>query len=216
MSHVAVKICGVRTDDALAAALEGGAAYVGFVFYPPSPRAIAPKAAAALATRAAGRARRVGLLVDASDDEIAAVLADAELDMLQLHGHETPERVREARARFGLPVIKAVPVAGPDDIARAAAFRGVADMLLFDAKPPDRADALPGGNAAAFDWRLLADAPPDGDWMLSGGLTPQNVGQAIATARPPAVDVSSGVEVRRGEKDPALIRQFLAAAAAGG
>ncbi len=215
MHTIEVKICGLKDMLALAAALDGDADYVGFVFFPPSPRAVTAAAAAPLAAAAAGRARRVGLFVNASDIEIAAVLADVGLDMLQLHGHETPERARATRERFGLPVIKALPIATAADLAAAAAWRTSADMLLFDAKPPARPDALPGGNAETFDWDLLADAPPPDRWMLSGGLTPENVQEAIRRAAPPAVDVSSGVERRRGEKDPARIAAFLAAVRTG-
>ena len=211
MSDVQTKICGIRDEAALAAAVDGGAAYVGFVFFPPSPRAIEPKAAGLLAASADGRVQRVGLFVDATDVQIAATLADVDLDALQLHGGETPRRARDVKARFGLPVIKALPIAGAEDVAAAAEWRDSADILLFDAKPPNREDALPGGNAETFDWDLLKDASLSGPWMLSGGLTPENVGHAIAQAKPPIVDVSSGVEVRRGEKGPALIRAFLEA-----
>lgn len=211
MAKIDCKICGLKDAAALAAALDGGAAYVGFMFYPPSPRAIGPAVAKPLAAAAAGKTCRVGLFVDPTDVEIASVLGDVDLDMLQLHGAETPERTHQVKARFGLPVIKAAPVATAADLVAADAWRAAADVMLYDAKPPVRPDALPGGNAHSFDWRLLADAPPAGDWMLSGGLTPENVGAAIAVARPPAVDVSSGVERSRGVKDPDRIRAFLAA-----
>jgi len=212
MAHMRIKICGLKEPTALEAALTAGADYVGFVFFPPSPRAVTPLAAAPLAAAAAGRARRVGLFVDATDDAIAEVLKQVALDDLQLHGDETPERTAAVRARFGLPVIKARPIGSADDLAAANAWRDAADILLFDAKPPKRPDALPGGNAMSFDWDLLAAAPPAGDWMLSGGLTPENVAEASARAAPPALDVSSGVERARGEKDPARIRAFIQAA----
>lgn len=214
MSRIDVKICGIRDAPGLAAALDGGAAYVGFVFFPPSPRAIMPHAAAEFAESTGSRAHRVGLIVNASDQEIADILAATPLDMLQLHGAESPERTADVRARFGLPVIKALPIAGPEDLAATEAYRPVADILLFDAKPPARPDALPGGNALSFDWTLLADSPPTGPWMLSGGLTPDSVAGAIEISGANAVDVSSGVERTRGQKDPDLIRAFLQAAIA--
>lgn len=207
-----VKICGIREETALAAALAGGAAYVGFVFFPPSPRAVTATEAAPLAALAEGRARRVGLFVDASDRAIAATLSAVDLDMLQLHGHETPERVQAVRERFGLPTIKACPIATAADLVAAGAWRASADMLLFDARPPQRPDALPGGNAESFDWDLMTADPPAGPWMLSGGLTPANVVAAVRRSGAGAVDVSSGVERVRGEKDPQLIADFLAAA----
>lgn len=212
MARIDVKICGLKDEAGLAAALAGGAAYVGFVFYPPSPRAIAPIAAEPLAAAAAGLAKRVGLIVNASDIEIATILAATPLDILQLHGDETTERTRQIRARFGLPVIKATPIATALDLTAANAWRDCADMLLFDAKPPAKEGALPGGNARAFDWSLLAAAQPVGPWMLSGGLTPENVVEAIHMTGATAVDVSSGVERTRGEKDPARIAAFLKAA----
>lgn len=213
---VKTKICGLKDRAAQEAALDGGAAYVGYVFYPPSPRAVDVAQAAALGAMVEGRAKRVGLFVDADDDAIARVLDAAPLDLLQLHGHESVDRVAAVKARFGLPAIKAAPVATAADVTAANAWRDVADILLFDAKPPRRPDALPGGNALAFDWGLLAAAPPRGAWMLSGGLDPNNVAAAIRACRPPAVDVSSGVERARGEKDPARIKAFLAAVSAVG
>jgi len=213
--RVEAKICGVSSRDALDAAAEGGARYVGFVFYPPSPRSLTPEAAGDLARSAPAGILRIGLFVDADDATIQAVLAAAPLDMLQFHGKESPARVAAAKARFGLPVMKAIPVAAADDLAVAAAFFGVADRLLFDAKPPkDMKGALPGGNALSFDWELLAGRVWPLPWMLSGGLDADNVGRAIRIARPPAVDVSSGVESAPGRKDPDRIRAFLRAVAA--
>lgn len=209
MADIEAKICGIRDDAALEAAIEGGAAFVGFVFYPPSPRAVTPSVAATLSERAGGRVKRVGLIVNATDIEIATILAKTPLDYLQLHGGETPDRVAVIRARFDLPVIKALPISTAKDVAGAAAYQDIADILLFDAKPPNHPNALPGGNAISFDWSLLADNPSPGRWMLSGGLTQQNVAAAIAQSCARAVDVSSGVERARGEKDPALIRAFL-------
>lgn len=212
---VETKICGINTPAALDAAVCNGAAYVGFVFYPPSPRALTPEAAAPLAHAAAGAVRRVGLFVDADDSTIACTLALAPLDLLQLHGRETPARVRAVRERFGLPVMKAVPVAGPEDIEAAGAYLAAADLLLFDAKPPrDMKGALPGGNALSFDWQLLAGRRWPLPWMLSGGLTAENVAEAVRISGARAVDVSSGVEERPGRKDPARISAFLRRTAA--
>lgn len=212
MSVVAAKICGIRDPEALEAALAAGAAYIGFVFFPPSPRAVTPAEAAALSEQVGRRAIRVGLIVNATDVDIATILAETPLDMLQLHGSETPERTAAVRRRFGLPVIKALPIATAADVTSAASYRDAADILLFDAKPPNRPDALPGGNAESFDWTLLADNPPSGEWMLSGGLTASNVAEAIQMSGAHAVDVSSGVERSRGKKDPAMIEAFLKAA----
>jgi phosphoribosylanthranilate isomerase len=209
---VAVKICGLGSEEAIAAAVAGGAAYVGFVFYPPSPRAVDAARAARLCAAVPAGVRRVGLFVDADDAAIGAVLDQAPLDMLQFHGRETPQRVAEATALFGRPVIKAVSVAAPEDALAAARYEDVADMLLFDAKPPRRADALPGGNGLAFDWRLIAGRQWRLPWMLSGGLTAALLPEAVRISGARAVDVSSGVERRPGDKDPGKIREFLAAA----
>jgi phosphoribosylanthranilate isomerase len=207
---VKAKICGISTPDALDAALAGGACYVGLVFYPRSPRAVTPEQAAPLARAAEGRAIRTALFVDADDETIARTLAVVPVDLLQLHGREDPARVREVRARFGLPVMKAVPIAGPDDLALAEAYADAADRLLFDAKPPaTMTNALPGGNALSFDWTLLAGRRWPIPWMLSGGLTPDNVAEAVRISGAAAVDVSSGVEERPGRKDPRRIAAFL-------
>jgi phosphoribosylanthranilate isomerase len=209
---VAAKICGISGEEAVAAAAAGGAAYVGFVFYPPSPRAVNAERAAQLCAALPGGVQRVGLFVDADDRAIAAVLDRASLDLLQFHGHETPERVAEAKARFRVPVMKVVAVAGPEDVAAASRYEDVADMLLFDAKPPRRADALPGGNGLAFDWQLIAGREWKLPWMLSGGLNAALLPEAVRISGASAVDVSSGVERRPGDKDPAKIREFLAVA----
>ncbi|MBV9079180.1 MAG: phosphoribosylanthranilate isomerase [Methylobacteriaceae bacterium] len=208
-----VKICGVTDPAALAAALTAGADMVGFVSFPPSPRHLALDEAAALAAAARGRARRVLLLVDPSDAELDAAVAAIAPDLLQLHGHETPERLAAVRRRTGLPVAKAVGIAGPDDLAAVAAFRAVADRILLDAKAPAGA-TRPGGNGAAFDWTLLRGAELGPGAMLSGGLDPGNVAAAIAATGLRAVDVSSGVESRPGVKDPAKIAAFVAASRA--
>ena len=206
---VAAKICGISTEEAVAAAAAGGAAYVGLNFYPPSPRSLRAERAAQLCASVPAGIRRVGLFVDADDATIAAVLDRAPLDLLQFHGHETPERVAEAKAHFRLPVIKAVAIAGPEDVAAASRYEEVADMLLFDAKPPHRADALPGGNGLAFDWQLIAGREWKLPWMLSGGLNAALLPEAVRISGAGAVDVSSGVEHRPGHKDPAKIREFL-------
>ncbi len=207
-----VKICGLRTLETLQAALEAGADYVGLVIFPPSPRNVDIEAAAALAAHARGRAKVVALLVDADDALLARVADEIRPDLVQLHGDETPERVREIRSRRGIPVIKAIKVATASDAAQALAFKASADLILFDAKPPPHA-TRPGGHGTAFDWSLLDSVKADiGPFMLSGGLDAQNVVEAIQATGAPIVDVSSGVEIRRGEKSPDLIRRFLQAA----
>jgi phosphoribosylanthranilate isomerase len=211
---VAAKICGLSSEAAVTAAVAGGAAYLGFVFYPPSPRAVTAAETARLCAAVPAVTARVGLFVDAEDEMIAAVLATAPIDFLQFHGSESPDRVAEARARFGRKMIKAVPIATPDDLVRAAEHEQAADVLLFDAKPPSRPDALPGGNGLAFDWRLIAGRSWRRPWMLSGGLTAALLPEAVRISRAACVDVSSGVENRLGKKDPDKIRTFLAAARA--
>lgn len=209
---VAAKICGLSSEEAVTAAVAGGAAYLGFVFYPPSPRAVTPQRSARLCEAVPAEVRRVALFVDADDQTIEAVLAAAPIDMLQFHGHESPERIAEARLRFDRPVMKAVAIAGPEDVTAAARYEDAADRLLFDAKPPRRSDALPGGNGLAFDWGLIAGRKWHLPWMLSGGLTAELLPEAVRISRAVAVDVSSGVESRPGVKDPGKIRAFLAAA----
>jgi len=201
---VLTKICGVSTPEAADAAVRGGAAFVGFVFFARSPRYVTPRRAAELA--GAIRLRKVGLFVDADDAAIDAALPA--LDLLQLHGRETPERVLAVKARTGRPVIKAVPLAVAADVLAARAFEPVADWLLFDAKPPPGAP-LPGGNGVPFDWTLLAGTAWSKPWLLSGGLTPDNVEAAVRASGATAVDVSSGVESAAGRKDPARIAAFL-------
>jgi len=211
---IAVKICGLSTAAAVEAAVAGGARWVGFNFYPPSPRAVTPQQAAALCALVPPQVRRVGLFVDADDAAIDAALAAAPLELLQFHGRESAERVAEVRVRFGREVIKAVPLAGPEDIAAAGRYEDVADLLLFDAKPPRRADALPGGNGLAFDWSLLVGTQWRRPWMLSGGLNAALLPEAVRISGSAAVDVSSGVETRPGMKNIAKIREFLAVAGA--
>lgn len=210
-----VKICGLSTAESVAAAVEGGADFLGFVFYPRSPRNVTPDQAADLTKPVPASVRTVALTVDAEDALLETIVATMRPGLLQLHGHETPQRVADIRARFGTPVMKVLSVAGAADIAKAGAYEKVADMLMFDAKPPkEMKDALPGGNALSFDWRLLAGARFGKPWLLAGGLTPDNVAEAIRTSGAPGVDVSSGVEDAPGRKSIKLIRAFLKAAKA--
>jgi len=210
---VAAKICGLSSEAAIDAAIAGGAAYVGFVFYPPSPRAVTPSRAGELCKLVPADVQRVALFVDADDAAIAAVLDAAPIDILQFHGAESAERVADAKRRFSRRVMKAISVVGPDDVAAASLYEDVADLLLFDAKPPRRADALPGGNGLAFDWQLIAGCRWKLPWMLSGGLTAALLPEAVSVSGARAVDVSSGVEIAPGQKDITKIRAFLAAAA---
>ncbi len=208
------KICGINSPDALEAAVDGGARYVGFVFYAPSPRFITPVQAVMIVAPAPADVKKVGLFVDAEDGAIQETLDACPLDMLQFHGAESPERVMEAKETFGLPVIKAIKLAGPDDLFVAGDYLGTADMLLFDAKPPDEMEgALPGGNALAFDWELLSGAQWPCPWLLSGGLNTDNLAEAVEITGAAMVDVSSGVEDAPGHKDPERITAFLEAVA---
>jgi phosphoribosylanthranilate isomerase len=210
---VHTKICGLNDAEGLRAALEGGARYVGFVFYPPSPRCVSPSLAAELARMVPTGVRVVGLFVAPTDAQLDHVIGQVPLDYLQLHDDEPPERLVHIRRRFALPVIKAVRVETAADLTRAEAFTDCADMLLFDAKPPATATALPGGNGRAFDWHLLAGRSWSRPWMLSGGLEAGTLAEAVAVSGARLVDVSSGVEDRPGHKDPGRIRAFLATAA---
>lgn len=207
-----VKICGLKTDAAVAAACDGGASHIGFIFYPPSPRAVSPEQSGDIARTAPAFVRRVAVFVDPSDDEIAAVIAALAPDILQLHGTESPERVAEIKRRFALPVMKAIRVSGAGDIDAAAPYEGIADFLLFDAKPPkDARGMLPGGNGLAFDWTLLKAFKGATPWFLSGGLDLGNIDEALDISGARAVDVSSGVEDRPGVKNPKKISAFLGA-----
>jgi phosphoribosylanthranilate isomerase len=208
---IRVKICGLREPAHVDAAVRGGAAYVGFVFFPKSPRNLSLAEAAPHAAAVPPGVAKVALTVDADDAGFDALLSEVPVDMLQLHGHESPERVAAVKARFGLPVMKAVGVAGEEDLPALDEFGRVADQLLVDAKPPKDAD-LPGGNGLAFDWRLIAGRRWPVPWMLAGGLTPGNVAEAIRLTGARQVDVSSGVESAPGVKDPARIAAFLTAA----
>jgi phosphoribosylanthranilate isomerase len=205
-----VKICGLRTPEALDAALEAGVDFTGFVFFPASPRHVEFDEARALGARVAGRSQKVALTVDADDTTFAAIVEALKPDMLQLHGKEPPERLTALRARFGLPLMKALPVETAADLAAARAYAGVADWLLFDARAPKEA-TRPGGLGRPFDWALLKALDPGLPFMLSGGLEPGNVGRALEITRAPAVDVSSGVESVPGVKDPSRIWAFVRA-----
>jgi len=205
-----VKICGLSSIDALNAALECGARYIGLVFYPRSPRHLALAHASALARRARDRAEIVALTVDASDQDLDAIREAVAPDWIQAHGNESPARTAMLKSYARRGVIKALGVARAEDLAQAAAFEAAADMLMFDAKPA--VSALPGGNAQAFDWTILSGRRFSRPWMLAGGLTPDNVAEAIHISGAALVDVSSGVESAPGLKDAAKIRSFLAAA----
>ncbi len=208
-----VKICGLKTPEALDVALESGADMVGFVFFAPSPRNLALEAARALGGRVQDRAGKVALTVDASDDTLTAIVEALKPDMLQLHGIELPERVAELRKRFGLPVMKALPIAERKDIARIDLYKKTSDRLLFDARAPQDA-TRPGGLGLPFDWGLLKGIDPGIPFMLSGGLDAGNVAEALRVTRAGGVDVSSGVERAPGKKDPDKIRAFIRAARA--
>jgi phosphoribosylanthranilate isomerase len=210
---VAVKICGLGTAEATAAAVNHGARYVGFVFYGPSRRNLTPLLAGALAAIVPAGIIKVGLFVDADDEEIAAVLERAPLDLLQFHGKESPARVSAVKRRFGKPVMKAIPIAAATDLAAAQRYFGAADRLLFDAKPPKDA-TVPGGNGLVFDWELLGIRRWPLPWMLSGGLTMENLADAVRITHADVVDVSSGVESAPGIKDADKIAAFLARARA--
>lgn len=208
-----VKICGLITADTLRAAVEAGARYVGFMFYPRSPRNISAQDAGALALIVPQGVRKVGVFVDPTDEALAEVLRAVPLDVIQLHGKEAPERVAEIRARTGKPVFKAIAIEGPEDVALAHTYEDSADFLLFDAKPPKAMpSALPGGNGLAFDWKLIAGETWKRGWILSGGLTADNVADAVEQSGATFVDVSSGVEDQPGIKNPAKIEAFIKAA----
>ena len=209
MTSVAIKICGITTAEALETAIEARADYVGFNFYAPSPRNLRLKEAAELGARTAGRIVKVGVFVDAEDQVIGDAIAAAGLDAVQLHGAETPKRLAELKSRFGLPLWKALPISAGRDVGLATAYQDVADFILFDAKTPK--GALPGGMGLAFDWSLLALYRGGTPWGVAGGLTPDNVAEAIAVTRAPLVDTSSGVESAPGVKDVDRIRAFCAA-----
>jgi phosphoribosylanthranilate isomerase len=207
-----VKICGLKDPVSVRAAVDGGAAMVGFVFFPPSPRSITAAGQAELSGAVPDGILKIGLVVNPEDAFLKDLLATARLDMLQLHGLENPERVGEIRERFGLPVMKAVAIAGPKDIVLAHDYEGVTDRLLFDARPPKGA-SRPGGNAQVFDWTLLRDQVWQKPWLLAGGLRADNLVEAVRTSGAAAVDISSGVEDSPGMKNPDKISAFLEVAA---
>jgi len=211
---VTVKICGITDVDALEAAVTGGAEMVGFVFYPPSPRAVRPEIVADFVDILPDETEVVGLFVDADDSTLDTVLSHVRLDLIQCHGAETPERVEAIRLEYGLPVMKAISIETALDFDTVQAYLDVADRLLFDTKPPKGA-ALPGGNAISFDWALLSGRKFPLPWMLAGGLDAGNVAEAIRISGAKAVDVSSGVELAPGKKDPAKIQAFIKAAKGG-
>jgi phosphoribosylanthranilate isomerase len=213
MTPLVVKICGLSTPEALDAALDAGADMVGFVFFAPSPRYISLDTARALSARVKDRAQKVALTVDADDLVLAQIIDALRPDVLQLHGHETPERVAAVKQRFGLPVMKALAIETRADLAAIAPYTTIADRLLFDARPP-RDATRPGGLGKPFDWRLLENLDLSIPFMLSGGLNADNVAEAIRLTRAPGVDVSSGVERAPGVKDSDKIRAFVRAARA--
>ncbi len=209
-----IKICGLKTPQTIAAALDGGATHIGFIFFPKSPRNITPTDAGHLRQVAHGRAQVVAVTVDADDADDADdatlddIVAQVKPDMLQLHGHETPERVNLVKQRYGLPVIKAFALRDAADLAAITPYKGIADRFLFDAKPPKGAE-LPGGNGVSFDWSLLDALDGNVDYMLSGGLNAGNIVEALQTTHAPGIDISSGVERAPGEKDVRLIEEFF-------
>ena len=206
----AIKICGLSTPETLAVALDEGAAMVGFIFFPKSPRNVTPELAATMRKAAIGRAEAVAVTVDANDSALDTIVTTMQPDWLQLHGHETPDRVRDVKAQYGLPVMKAFSVREAGDLNAIRPYLGIADRMLFDAKAP-KGSELPGGNGVSFDWNLLAALDPGLDYMLSGGLNAGNVREALAITKAPGLDVSSGVESAPGIKDTGLIREFFAA-----
>lgn len=208
-----IKICGLKTEAALASAIDGGASHVGFIFFPKSPRNVTPQEAGRLRALARGRAKAVAVTVDADDAFLDAIVDAMQPDMLQLHGSENPERVAQVKARHALPVMKAFAIHDASDLARIGPYRGIANRFLFDAKPPPGSE-LPGGNGVRFDWTILAGLDAGVDYMLSGGLDAANIAEALRLANPPGIDISSGVESEPGVKDTALIEAFFKAVAA--
>ena len=200
-----VKICGLSTPETMTAAIENGADFIGLVFYPPSPRHVEIEVAKYLTSQVPDNTEIVGLFVNPNDQTLLEVLNDVPLSMIQLHGGERPERVREIKKIFGLPVMKSISIESAADLGKAVEYEEVADWLLFDAK----GEELPGGNGIAFDWNILKDYSGPKPWMLAGGLTPDNVADALAILSPDAVDVSSGVESAPGQKDADKIESFL-------
>lgn len=207
-----IKICGLKTEEAVERAVARGASHIGFIFFPKSPRNIEPAAAAELADRVRGQVKIVAVTVDADTDDLDEIVDQLKPDMLQLHGSESPERLLMLKAMYGLPLIKAFSIRDAQDLARIDPYIGVADRFLFDAKPP-KGSELPGGNGVSFDWRLLQSLDGSVDYMLSGGLNKDNVASALALTGARAIDVSSGVESAPGIKDVGLIDAFFDAVA---
>lgn len=209
MATLQVKICGVKTREAVEAAVTGGAAFIGFNFFRPSPRYVTPEAAGQLAALVPPQVKKVAVLADPAADELQKIFAHFKPDMLQLHGKEPPHRVQELKERYRLPIIKALPIAAAKDFEAAKVYEKVADYFLFEGKPP-QGSALPGGNASSFDWKLLQDRTFAKPWFLAGGLNAKNVKEAVELSGATAVDISSGVERAPGEKDTGMIREALA------
>ncbi|MBS3651235.1 phosphoribosylanthranilate isomerase [Pseudaminobacter sp. 19-2017] len=207
---LSIKICGLKTPETIAAAIEGGASHVGFIFFAKSPRYIEPGDAGRLRQAVGGRAQAVAVVVDANDAVLDTIVSEMKPDMLQLHGKESPARVAEVKQFYGLPVMKAFSVSEAADLRKIEPYFGVADRFLFDAKPP-KGSELPGGNGVSFDWRLLQSLDPKLDYLLSGGLNAENIGEALRLCNPPGIDVSSGVESAPGVKDVGKIRAFFRA-----
>lgn len=205
-----VKICGLKTPNMIDSAVKAGAGYIGFVFYDPSPRSVTPQLAADLARRIPSSVKIVGLFVDPDDGLLEHVTSQVPLDMIQLHGDESPEVVVEIKSKYHLPIIKAIPISEEDDLLKAMLYKDLVDIILFDAKPPENVvTTLPGGNGIAFDWNILHDIDIPMTWMLSGGLNPYNVTEAVEVTEAALLDVSSGVEDRPGHKSAELIEEFL-------
>lgn len=205
-----IKICGLKTGDAVAAALDGGATHIGFIFFGKSPRNIDPVEAGRLRKAAIGKAKAVAVTVDADDATLGTIVASMQPDVLQLHGHESAARVAEVKTRFGLPVIKAFALRERGDLDQIQPYIGIADMFLFDAKPP-KGSELPGGNGVSFDWQLLSALDGQVPYMLSGGLNAGNIGEALQATNARGIDISSGVESAPGVKDVSLIKEFFQA-----
>jgi phosphoribosylanthranilate isomerase len=205
-----IKICGLKTDDAVAAALDGGASHIGFIFFAKSPRNIDPALAGRLRKAAIGRAKAVAVTVDANDARLDEIVNAVQPDMLQLHGHESAARIAEIKARYGLPVIKALALRERSDLDQIQPYIGVADLFLFDAKPP-KGSELPGGNGISFDWSMLLALDGQVPYMLSGGLNADNIADALKTTNARGIDTSSGVESAPGVKDVRLIEEFFQA-----
>lgn len=207
---IEIKICGLKTPEAVEAVIKNGASHIGFIFFPKSPRHVEPAQAAELASAARGKAKIVAVTVNADDAQLDDIVAVLQPDILQLHGNETPERVRQVKQRYGLPVMKAFSIREKSDFDAVAPYHNIADRFLFDAKAP-KGSELPGGNGVSFDWNLLKERQELGQYMLSGGLNAENINVALAKTGTSAIDISSGVESEPGKKDVHLIDAFFEA-----